>query len=168
MAFAIIIHLAVSAFAATVIANSTSDARTVDRTYSLVVGAPAPEDFFPVASGRFVGRQFIVLQHYGGQATILVVAEGWIAGRSDPDERMEFVEGMLDMTEIPWEEIDEKRGELGPQPISIRRLAVGPDESRIHVDLAMFTAPNKDSCIYALIGPPKGMREIREEVFGGY
>lgn len=168
VAFAIMLHLAVAAFAATVIASSTNDTRRVDKDYRMIVGAPLPEAFLPVVSGRFVGRRFVVLQHFGGQATVIVVAEGWIAGRSTPEERMQFVEGFIDLIELPWKEVGTRNGEIGPQPVQVRILEVGPKEAVNSLYLAPFTAPNKDSCIFALMGPVPELPEIQKGVFGEY
>jgi len=142
-----------------VIIGATDSPGAIKNAYRSLTGRPLPDGFGPTFAAHFVSRRLVVLDRPDQVILVLYRDED---GASD-GELLRFVEGALDVLEVPWEKIRMRSASVAGARVEVPVLRL-LGEGGPHLYLIPIATVDGGRGIEAVVGPPQTTLDVVEEM----
>jgi len=141
------------------IIGATDSPGAIKNAYRDLTGRPLPDGFGPTFVAHFVSRRLVVLDRPDQVVLVLYRDED---GASDNDLDY-FVEGVLDVLEVPWERVRTRSASVAGERIEVPVLRLW-GEGGPHLYLIPITTLDGGRGIEVVVGPAETVLDVVEEM----
>lgn len=141
------------------IIGATDSPGAIKNAYRDLTGRPLPDGFGPTFAAHFVSRRLVVLDRPDQVVLVLYRDED---GASD-SELDHFVEGVLDVLEVPWENVRIRSASVAGERIEVPVLRLW-GEGGPHLYLIPIATLDGGRGIEAVVGPAETVLDVVEEM----